>query len=233
VTRRYDAAGAVAGEVYTHDRYHRLVASHHEQNGNPFSFRTFAYNELHQLASQTFAVSREAPVTHTVTYRYDAQGQRTGWVAMENGRHTEVTRELDAEGNCTTLTWVTTDLNSGVSSTSRHVYQYQNGNLVSSISDAGTGAERRWTFEYYPGAENKLRAHEEVVGAFPGVGATPSRNLVKTATSVRPNHPETGPETSQYTYEYNAEGFPTRIISVRTHAGVTSTSEAVLAYDCE
>ncbi len=233
VTRRDDAAGAVASEVYTYNRHNRLVAAHQEQNGNAFSFRTFSYNENHQLTGQTFASNSDASITQTITYRYNAQGQRTGWVVMENGRYTEATRELDAEGNCTTLTWITTDLNSGVSSTTRHVYQYQNGNLVGSITDVGTDAERQSTFDYYPDQENKLRAYEEIVAPFRGDGPSPSRNMIKTATSVATKNSEAATETRQYAYEYNAIGFPTRIHSVHTYVGTTSASNTLFEYDCE
>jgi hypothetical protein len=128
---------------------------------------------------------------------------------------------------------VATDLNSGVSSTSQNVYQYQNGNLVGSVIDVGTPAERQYTFDYYPDQENKLRDYEETVAAFPGNGPTPSRHLVKMATLADPNRHEMHTETRHYTYEYNAKGFPIHIHSVRTQAGTTSTSETVFEYNCE
>ncbi len=233
VTRWYDPTGAAGSAVSTYDAKQRLVALHHEQNGNAFSFWTFTYNEHNQLTGKTFADRQDAPVTLTVTYRYNAQGHVTARVVMENGRHTEATRELDAEGNCIRLAVVTTDLNTGVSLTRRHSYQYQAGNLVSSITDIGTDAERHHTYEYYPGQENKLGAYEALTGTLEGPEPGPNRNLVKTARSVSPQNPAINPETRQYTYEYNAKGFPTRITTVRTYAGTTTTSDAVYEYNCE
>lgn len=232
-TRWDDPADSAGRVLYAYDAKKRLVALHHEAGGNAFSFWTFTYDERNQLTGKTFAARRDSPITRTVTYRYNAQGQMTGWVVMENGRYTEVTRELDAEGNCTRLTVVDTDRNRGVSITSQHAYQFQDGNLVGSVTHAGTDAERHHTYQYYPDQENKLRSHHDLVGTFAEVGPGTSRNLVRTAASVGTKHPEADAHTRQYTYEYNAKGFPTRIHSVSTHAGITSASDAVIEYDCE
>ncbi len=233
LTRWYDPAGAAGSAVYTYDAKKRLVALHHEQNGNAFSFWTFAYDEHNQVTGKTFATRPDGAVTLTVTNRYNAQGQVTAWVVMENGRYTEATRDLDAEGNCTRLTVVITDLNTGVSITSRHAYQYQEGNLASSITDIGTDAERHHTYEYYPGQENKLNTHPAWGDPLEGPGPSPSRNQLRTARSASPKNSGEDPDTRQYTYEYNAKGFPTRITTVRTYAGTTTSSEAVYEYDCD
>jgi YD repeat-containing protein len=233
ITRRYDATDTTRRVVYTYDAKKRLVALHHEQNGNAFSFWTFAYDAHHRVAGKTFADRQDDPVTLTVTYRYNAPGQMTAWVVMENGRHTEATRELDAEGNCTQLTVVATNLNTGVSSTSRHSYQYQAGNLVSSITDIGTDAERHHTYEYYAGQENKPGNCREWWGTPEGPGPSPSRDPLRTARTVSPKNPEVNPDTRAYTYAYNEKGFPTRITTVRTYAGTTTSSDALYAYDCE
>lgn len=164
-----------------------------------------------------------------VTYRYDPQGRLTGWVTMENGRHTEITRQLDAAGTCTGLTSVVTDLHSGVSSTARYAYEYQDGNLTGNRSDPGTEFERRYTYAYYPDRENKLGAYEAVAGTLPG--PSPSRNMLKTKTRVATA--DTGAETRHYTYAYNAEGFPTRITSVVSSTNATDTLTTVLEYDCQ
>ncbi len=231
---RWDAPADSAGKVLcTYDAKGRLVALHHEAGDNAFSFWTFAYNDLHQLTGKTFAARRDSPITRTVTYRYNAQGQMTGGLVMENGHYTEVTRELDAEGNCTRLTVVDTDRNRGVSITSQHTYQYQDGNLVGSVTHVGTDAERRHTYGYYPDQENKLRPFHDLVGPFAEVSPGSSRNLVRTASSVGTKRPETDAQTRQYTYAFNAKGFPTRIHSVRTHAGISSASDAVIEYACD
>jgi hypothetical protein len=154
--------------VCSYDAKKRLVALHHELNGNAFSFWTFAYNEHNQVTGKTFAGRQDAPVTLTITYRYNAQGQMTTWVVMENGRHTEATRELDAEGNCTKLTVVTTHLNTGVSLSSRHSYQYQAGNLVSSITDIGYGCRT-------PPHLRILRRPGKQTCRLPGMGEHPRR----------------------------------------------------------
>lgn len=233
VTRWDDPTDTAGRVVCAYDAKKRLVALHHEQNGNAFSFWTFAYDEHNRVTGKTFAGRQDAPVTLTVTYRYNAQGQMTAWVVMENGRRAEATRELDAEGNCTKLTVVTANLNTGVSSTSRHSYQYQAGNLVSSITDIGTDAERHHTYEYYADQENKLGAYPEWGTTLEGPGPGPNRNLVKTARSASPKNPEVNPDTRHYTYAFNEKGFPTRITTLRTYAGTTTPSEAVYEYDCE
>ncbi|MBD0254097.1 MAG: hypothetical protein ICV83_00135 [Cytophagales bacterium] len=230
VTRWYDPTGAAGSAVYTYDAKKRLVALHHEQNGNAFFFWTFTYDVHNQVTGKTFAVRPDAPVTLTVTYRYNAQGQMTAWVVMENGRYTEAVRDLDAEGNCTGLTVVATDLNTGVSITQRHAYGYKAGNLVSSITDMGTDAERHHTYEYYAGQENKPGASPEWEDTLEGPGPSPSRNLLKTARVTSPKNPD--PDTRQYTYACNEQGFPTRITTVRTYVGTTTTAEAVYEYDC-
>jgi hypothetical protein len=97
----------------------------------------------------------------------------------------------------------------------------------------GTDAERHHTYQYYPDQENKLRPFQDLLETFAGEGPNFSRNMVKTAAFVGTKHPETDIKARHYTYEYNAEGFPTRIHSVSTHAGITSTSDAVITYDCE
>ena len=229
ITRRYDPAGAVPGEIYRYDPQRRLVEAYQEKDGNAFNVRTFAYDDDNRLRNATFAAAPGAPVTQTTTYRYDPQGRLTGWVTMENGRHTEITRELDAAGTCTGLTSVATDLNSGVSSTARFAYEYQDGNLVRHTSDPGTESERHYTYAYYPDRENKLGAYEAVTGTLPG--PSPNRHMRKTRTRVATA--DAAAETWHYTYAYNAEGFPTRITSVVTSANATDTLTTVLKYDCQ
>lgn len=228
ITSRYDPAGVVAGEIYRYDPRRRLVEAYGEKEGNAFNVRTFAYDEDNRLRNATFAAAPGAPVTRTTTYRYDPQGRLTGWVTMENGRHTEITRELDAEGTCTGLTSVATDLDRGVSSTARYAYEYQDGNLTGNTSDPGTVFERRYTYTYYPDRENKLGAYEAVAGTLPG--PSPSRNMRKTMTRLATA--DAGAETRHYTYAFNAEGFPTRITSVVSYANATDTLTTVLEYDC-
>jgi|GEM_PF-2795559 len=228
ITKRYDPSGAAPGETYRYDPHRRLVEAYEEKEGNAFNVRTFAYDDDNRLRSATFAAAPGAPVTATTTYRYDPQGRLTGWVMMENGRHTEITRELDAAGNCTGLTAVATDLNDGVSSTARYAYEYQDGNLTGNTSDPGTESERRYTYTYYPDRENKLGAYEAVTGTLPG--PSPNRHMRKTRTRIATA--DAGAETWLYAYEYNTEGFPTRIISVVSSAGATDTLTTVLDYDC-
>jgi hypothetical protein len=70
------------------------------------------------------------------------------------------------------------------------------------------------------------------VNTLEGPGPGPSRNWSKPPgsparkTRNQPRHP-------QYTYAFNEKGFPTRITTVRTYAGTTTTSDMVYEYDCE
>jgi hypothetical protein len=157
----------------------------------------------------------------------------TAWLVMENGRHTEATRELDSEGNCTRLTVVATDLNAGVSLTSRHSYQYREGNLASSVTDIGTDAERHHTFRI-------LRRPGKQIRRLPGIRGYPRRPrpLARAVTcSKRPSPsarktPKSIPTPGSTPTNTTRRAFPTRIITERAYAATTTSSEAVYEYDC-
>jgi hypothetical protein len=141
-------------------------------------------------------------------YAYNTRGwcNRPDTAYLDNAppsaRYT-ITCEYDAQGN---RTKVRSDNPAAPTET---LFEYKDGNCIKATYQAGTPLEYVYEYEYYLDQDNKLRtSHSE--NAY--TRNTPNRNQLKKATITYKNEP-TYRGFTDYSYEFNAEGFPVKITS--------------------
>jgi hypothetical protein len=137
------------------------------------------------------------------------------------------TLEYDSNGN--RVKTVSQSNASGTEQASSTTYEYAGGNVVRSTDTGGLFGGMVTEYEYYLDRENKLSTYEEIV-----YGEVSSRNLLKKRTRTFPKSIEGFMYTSEFTYEYNDKGFPTKVISTSKNNQMPGihTTEALYEYQC-
>lgn len=137
------------------------------------------------------------------------------------------TNEYDGSGN--RVKTVSQSTAPGTEQTTSTTYEYAGGNLVRSIENGGFLDGMVTEYEYYLDRENKLSTYEETL-----YGKVPSRNLLKKRTSTYLKSFDGLAYTSEFTYEYNDKGFPTKVVSTSRHnqGPDIQTNETSYVYQC-
>lgn len=188
-----------------YDNNGRLIKlTGYQTDGEVDSYLTYEYNQAGQLVKITNHHA-DGSIASTGTHEYDSNGDRV--------KTTFTGKQWDNEPAASTIT-----------------YEYAGGNLVRSTNNGGPWLDVITEYEYYLDRENKLTAFEETV-----LGELPNRNLLKKRTHTYP--PVDGvtyTSASQYTYEYNDKGFPTKVISTSrdNQSSKVYTYETLYEYQC-
>ncbi len=170
-------------------------------------------------------------ITGVAVYHYNPKGLVTTVVetayfnnSPTPGQVTTMTCAYDAQGN---RTKVSSDSPTAPIST---LYEYRDGNCIKATYQAGTPLEYVYEFDYYLDQDNKMRTAHPENGY---IRHTPNRNLLRRATFTHRSDPNYRRFTD-YSYEFNPQGFPVKIISVITdNYGTTPYShDEVREYAC-
>jgi hypothetical protein len=170
-------------------------------------------------------------VTGVATYTYNTRGVlatvvETSYIdnAPTPAQVITIACEYDAQGN---RTKVSSDNPAAPIMT---LFEYRDGNCIKATHQAGTAMESVYEYEYYLDQDNKMRtAHPE--NAY--LRHTPNRNLLKRTTYAFKSSP-TSRTFTDYSYEFNPEGFPVKILfAVSNTDGMTPySSYEVREYAC-
>lgn len=172
----------------------------------------------------------------TTVLEYNARGQWIKSTITESvgGDKTELTAEYDGSGNRTKLTYNDFD-GSTLDYGSTETFTYANGNLTrSEVSWSSQGSDpsvTTYTYEYYTDRENKMGYADELFVMLGGDGLffPQSRNMIKKKTGSGNNFSGT----TDYMYEYNDKGFPTKITLVDRYDNTTETDVYNLTHQCD
>lgn len=182
--------------VYMYDTQNRLIKLH---DGDSDSDNIqFAYDTNNRLAKIMNFANNVLKGSGVVAY--NSQGKWTKITSSWPGEvDTDVTTAVyDADGNRVKIS----------TSTETYTFHYSDGNLIKSIY-TNKNSNATTTYEYYTDKQNKIGTFEEMSNL--GIGGTPSKNMLKKELFTS-SHSST-PTITHYSYEYNAEGFPTKITS--------------------
>jgi hypothetical protein len=182
-----------------------LKLTAYHTDGKVDSYVTYEYNQASQLVKIT-THQADGKISITGLHEYDSNGNRVKTTFTSNQ-------------------WGTTPV------TSTTTYEYAGGNLVKSTDNSGgPWLDVTTEYEYYLDRENKLSTYEETI-----LGERPNRNLLKKRTHTYPALDNADyRSTSEYTYEYNDKGFPTKVTSVfrNNQTSDVYTTETSYEYQC-
>lgn len=143
--------------------------------------------------------------TELVEYNQQGQWTKISYTDMGGGSKVENVSEYDSFGNRTKITY-----KSDGKIVSTRNYEYKDGNLMKESYDT------YWVYayEYDTSKENKLKEFEALASStafasYTSLLPTPSKNMV--SKKMRLDSDGTIATTANYSYEYNVEGFPTKL----------------------
>jgi hypothetical protein len=195
---------------------------------------TYQYNAQGRITSCIYksmhnTAQPETWKEYNFTFVYNEKGQMISFVMNSNDElsREEGTCAYDADGNRVKIT--TLETRNGYTFTVVRAYEYKDGNLVKFYLDPGTFGERLFEYEYYLDRENKSRSFNQ----YPYLtSATPSRNMVRKVTSTS-NDPDAAGSVSQYSYEYNDQGFVVKDVYTYAWGSTSSTISRTYEYNCQ
>lgn len=202
------------------------------------TIRQFNYNEKKQLTSVSVTPRENNFNTET---RLDIEWLNSKVLVKTSDRSFEeeayftiqkgvVTRADVSEGGGVWTNNLTYDKDNHLikaSDAENCTWSWQNGNVVKFTRYGNDGVEKSSTFTYYTDKENKhpvmdakwmdfgyataTESADLLFLVYPKLLGTPNKNLLKSVTTVYPNGGEST-QTTNFTYEFDSEGYPTKII---------------------
>ncbi|MES2731348.1 MAG: hypothetical protein V4714_06355 [Bacteroidota bacterium] len=199
--------------VFIYDAKSNIVKVTDDIGFESFTLEYDSNNHLVKILSyNTITLKR------TIVIEYNSQGFWSKVTTTDTGSSSSkvTTAEYDSNGNRIKI----------LAPDNTFEFEYAGGNLIKRTRKPNSGSTQIYTYEYYTDKENKLKDFEELLSI--GYEGTPSKYLLKTETYLGTN--------TNYTYELNAKGFPTKKSQSSTFdrnkdGKITSADDNVTTYE--